>query len=491
MTHLTALPLGQLSSIPWSFHPAWFLLLAFGLPALTWVGLAWKRALDEDPHRLRRAGLRQVRRLLSRVGRSQNMPQPAHLHGWCQAAARTWGIRVSTPTRGQVSGSLHTLTGEDETTRWLELWSSAERALYAAGGATPTDWLERASAAAARVRLPKRERWLPDRLAHWLPRRASAFAVGLAIGCAALLATHDIARADQTGATASAQAPAASPQQAPAADSQPAPGANSPQALATGSQPAPAAVAQQALAADSTQVPAAVAQQTQPTLSVQDQQAAAQAMRLHWNDWAAHYNIAAAQIAQGNWNYAVAHAATAFLLDPTFGANRDNLRFAIQQSGSMDPTLRRLLYGPWFQQFPGLLSPAGWQRVSLFASLILAAAFSALIVMLYFPARRRALSLGGRYGLAAGGALMVVALVAFNDYGMLAHANAGILVEPVNLSPSPTELVPEAETVPASAGTVVLPERSFLGWRRVSPGVNVSGWVRDNAMMPFYQASRH
>ena len=65
-THLTALPLGQLSSIPWSFHPAWFLLLAFGLPALTWLGLAWKRALDEDPHRLRRAGLRQVRRLLAR-----------------------------------------------------------------------------------------------------------------------------------------------------------------------------------------------------------------------------------------------------------------------------------------------------------------------------------------------------------------------------------------------------------------------------------------
>jgi hypothetical protein len=443
MTHLNALPLGQLSSIPWSFHPAWFLLLAFGLPALSWLGLAWKRALDEDPHRLRRAGLRQVRRLLARIGRTQNMPQPAHLHGWCQAAARTWGICVSTPTRGQVSGSLHTLTGEDETTRWLELWSSAERALYAAGGATPIDWLERASAAAARVKLPKRERWLPDRRVHWLPRRASAFAVGLAIGCAALLATHNIARADQTTATTSPQAPGA------------------------------------------------VAQQTEPGPSPRDQQAAAQAMRLHWNDWAAHYNIAAAQIAQGNWNYAVAHAATAFLLDPTFSANRDNLRYAVQQSGSMDPILRRLLYGPWFQQFPGLLSPAGWQRVSLFASLVLAAAFSALIVMLYFPARRRALSLGGRYGLAAGGALMVVALVAFNDYGMLAHANCGILVEPVNLSPSPTELVPEAQTVPASAGTVVLPERSFLGWRQVSPGVNVSGWVRDNAMMPFYQASRH
>jgi hypothetical protein len=157
----------------------------------------------------------------------------------------------------------------------------------------------------------------------------------------------------------------------------------------------------------------------------------------------------------------------------------------------MDPTLRRLLYGPWFQQFPGLLSPAGWQHLSLFASLILATGFSALVVTLYVPAWRRPLSLGGRYGLAAGGILLVLALVAFNDYGMLARANSGILVQPVNLSPSPTELVPEAETIPASAGAVVLPERSFLDWRKVSPGMNVSGWVRDNAMMPFYQTSRH
>ena len=218
---------------------------------------------------------------------------------------------------------------------------------------------------------------------------------------------------------------------------------------------------------------------------------AAQAMQLHWNDWAAHYNIAAAQIAQGNWNYAVAHAATAFLLEPASRANRDNLRFAIQQSGSMDPTLRRLLYGAWFQQFPGLLSPAGWQHLSLFASLVVAAGFSAFVVMLYFPKWRRPLSLGGGASVAGGVVLLVVALLSFNDYGMLARADSGILVQPVNLSPSPTELVPEAETIPASAGAVVLPERAFMGWRKVSPGVNVSGWIRANAVMPFYGASRH
>ena len=40
------------------------------------------------------------------------------------------------------------------------------RALYAAGGSPPADWVQRAAAAAAGVQLPKRERWLPDRRGH-------------------------------------------------------------------------------------------------------------------------------------------------------------------------------------------------------------------------------------------------------------------------------------------------------------------------------------
>lgn len=434
MTHLTALTLGQLGAIPWSFHPAWFLLIAFGVPALTWLGFAWKRALDEDPHRLRRAGLRELRRLLARVGRSRVAPQPVHLHGWCRAAARTWGVHVSTPTGGQVTRSLQALSGGDEaaTVIWRELWVSTERGLYAAGGTASPDWLSRAHAAAAEVRLPKRQRWLPDRLAHWMPsaRKTSvalAFALGMVLGAGALGFASNTARAGEAAAS----------------------------------------------------------------LSPQVQTAAAAALRAHWNDWAAHYNIAVAQIQEGNWNYAVAHAATAFLLEPSSRANRDNLRFAIQQTGSMDPTLRRLLYGPWFQQFPAVLSPAGWQHAGLLASLILASGLAAMVIALYLPARRRALTLGGRSGITAGGVLMVVALVSFNAYGTLARSTAGILVEGVNLSPSPTELVPEQETFPASAGSVALPERSFLGWRQISLGANVSGWIREDAVMPFYQTSRH
>jgi hypothetical protein len=55
------------------------------------------------------------------------------------------------------------------------------------------------------------------------------------------------------------------------------------------------------------------------------------------------------------------------------------------------------------------------------------------------------------------------------------------------LNPSPTELVPEQETLPATAGSVVLTGHSFLGWRDVSNGANISGWIRKNAVMPFYE----
>jgi hypothetical protein len=61
-----------------------------------------------------------------------------------------------------------------------------------------------------------------------------------------------------------------------------------------------------------------------------------------------------------------------------------------------------------------------------------------------------------------------------------------MLLESVNLTPSPTELVPEQETSPAAPGSVVLAGHSFLGWQQVS-SANISGWVRKNAVMPFYE----
>ncbi|MDB6091879.1 MAG: hypothetical protein JWN85_4663 [Gammaproteobacteria bacterium] len=425
--HLQPLALGEIGTTPWSFSPEWFVLLAIAVPGITWLGFAWKRALDEDPQRLRRSGIRELRRLLSHIRRSRTCVQPLHLHGWCRAAARTWGVRVSAPTGGEVTRSLHTLTGDATlTSTWRELWSGTERGLYAADATAPSDWLERASLAAAEVEVPKRERWLPNRLAHWLPALAM---VMLAITCAV------------AGSARAAQEPP-----------------------------------------------------TTATLDPQLRQAQAAAQRAlgaSWNDWAAHYNIAAFAIQEGQWNAAVAHATAAFLQHPSSTANRDNLRFALQQAGTLDPTLRRLLYGAWYQRIPALLSPAGWQRLAFAASLLLAAGLTAMVLALYLTHNRRYLTSGGRSGLAAGALLLITAVMAWNAYGTLNQPSAGILLVGVNLSPAPTELVPEQETSPLPAGSVVLPQRSFLGWQQISSGGNASGWVRKNAVMPFYGSPRH
>jgi hypothetical protein len=427
--------LGQLGAVPWSYHPAWFLLVGMGVPALTWLGFAWQRALNEDPHRLRRAGLRELRRLLARMRRSGSLPGAPQLHGWCRAAARTWGVRVSAPTGPQVVQSVQSFGAKAQI--WQELWSATERSLYAAETARPPDWVNRASSAALAVAVPRRERWLPNRLAHWLPSAAAAVLLVLAVGAGA-------ARADQTGTSAAPADPAA--KLAPPGD--------------------------------------------HPLVSAMDERAAVNALHRHWNDWAAHYNLAAGQVQEGNWNYAVAHATSAFLLHPASAANRDTLRFAIQQAGTMDPTLRRLLYGAWFQRYPALLSPAGWQRIALGAGVVLAGGLTALVLGLYVPHRRRTLATAGRNAAAAGVLVLMVAIGAFNAYGPLSRPTAGILLEGVNLSPSPTELVPERETSPATAGSVVLPVSDFLGWRQVVGGTNISGWVRGNAVMPLYESSR-
>ncbi|MEJ1966083.1 MAG: VWA domain-containing protein [Gammaproteobacteria bacterium] len=91
--HLSPLGLDSGGATPWDFSPIWFVLLSVVLPAVLWAALAWRRALEEDPYRLRRAGSRELRRLLTRLQRGGGTPLPVDLHAWFQAAARTWGVR--------------------------------------------------------------------------------------------------------------------------------------------------------------------------------------------------------------------------------------------------------------------------------------------------------------------------------------------------------------------------------------------------------------
>jgi len=457
--HLSPLGLDSGGATPWDFSPIWFVLWSVVLPAVFWTALAWKRALEEDPHRLRRAGSRELRRLLARLQRGGGTPRPVDLHAWFQAAARTWGVRVSTPTEGELNQSLSALGGDAATqARWRDVWKSAERRLYAADSTLSPNWVQDTAAVASQVRIPPRKHWLPGRVRHWLPSVAAGVcAFALVVGPYQGLLAHD---EDELPAAKTARTSKS----------------------AEDTELAPAHEAKPALALDDKS--AAVLKDAQGSANT--------ALRADWNNWTAHYNIAAQQMVQGNVDYAVAHLTAAFLQHPMSADVQDNLRWSLQQAGKMDPTLRRLLYGAWFQRYPALLAPASWQRLGLFASLLIGVGLGVLVLRIYTIRREHELRLIGRLAVVAGVALLVVSVMSWNAWGDLHRPNAAMLVEGINLSPAPTDLVKDRETLPTTAGSLTLTQASFLGWKQVQllglPGGKVVGWVRSPYVMPLYAA---
>jgi hypothetical protein len=52
----------------------------------------------------------------------------------------------------------------------------------------------------------------------------------------------------------------------------------------------------------------------------------------------------------------------------------------------------------------------------------------------------------------------------------------------------PTDAVPGDDAPPLAAGSVVLAERDFLGWARVTRPDGAVGWVRRADLVPLYEA---
>lgn len=447
---MQALPLGELAATPWSLSPFWFIALALGIPALLWLGLAWRRALLECPNRLRRAGIKEMRRLLKSLQRSDTAPRPAHLHAWLRASARVWNIRTSAPCVAEVTQAAHALSGDSAvSSRWSELWQTTEHGLFGPDAQPTREWLQHATTVAATVDMPKRERLFPNRLGHWLPSAAGALFIAVVVGSQSFADVPWSAPSVESTATPSTELEATPPPTAEApVDAPPEP------------------------------------------LAMEVAEEAEAALKNNWNDWAAHRNLAAYQTQQGELNLAIAHAAAAFVQHPTGSDTRDALLAALGETEIVDRSLRQMLSGAWYQRAPTLLSPTGWQRLSLFAALLTAGGLSVLVFSLYSGRQiqpSRGIVLWTGRGVAALGAiLLLTSLASWNAYGTFSHPEAAILVHNANASPVPTDLVPTEETSPLSAGSVVVAGRHFLGWRQVDAEREISGWVRGNVLMPLY-----
>lgn len=205
-----------------------------------------------------------------------------------------------------------------------------------------------------------------------------------------------------------------------------------------------------------------------------------------WSDWAAHHNLSVALQLDDDLHTATGHAAAAFLLHPS-AERRQRLGSLLAQAQTAGSPLDGAVFGPWYGSWPFWLSAARWQRLALAGGAVLALALSALVVSAYVRVAL-ATRLVGVAAAVLGGLLFVVSAAAWQQFGELRTPTAGLLVRNVNLSPEPTDLVPEEETSPLPAGTVVQARDSFLGWRYVSSARGPEGWVRKAALVPFYGA---
>jgi hypothetical protein len=491
---MQALPLGELSTTPWSFSPLWFAAMAALVPALVWLASAWRRALLECPNRVRRAGVKEMRRLLKNLRRSDGAVTPAHLHAWLRISARVWDVRTQAPCVSEVSLAARSICGDEVVvTRWHELWLATEQGLYAPNAQPADDWLGQAATAAATVDIPKRERLFPNRLRDWLPNRApSRSGIIRTSFVTAVMATRRRLVAVRLSRAVSALALAAlviAVAQPPIADadvpwSAPTTSESEVPASSSAESADPTSTQSEQSAEDESPQAEAIEQAPAEPLSPEVQQAAQAALESNWNDWAAHHNLAAYETQQGELNRAIAHAAAAFAQHPDSATTGRTLLAALGDTQTVDPTLRRLVFGAWYERIPTLLSAASWQRVALISALLAAAGLSVMVFAMYAP--RPSLPWLGRGAFAIGAVVLTLSISSWSAYGALNQPSAAILLQSANMSPVPTDLVPAEETAPVAAGSLVITGRTFLGWQQVNKGPEASGWIRSNAVMPVY-----
>jgi len=130
------------------------------------------------------------------------------------------------------------------------------------------------------------------------------------------------------------------------------------------------------------------------------QRAAVNALHVHWNDWAAHYNLAVAQIQEGNWNYAVAMQLAAFCCI--------RHRLPIATIAPCDPAgwndgphpAPSVVWSLVFNDFPGYFHP-GVATPGAGGQLVDSRRPHCNVLALYLPHNRRALKTGGRSALSS------------------------------------------------------------------------------------------
>lgn len=310
---------------------------------------------------------------------------------------------------------------------WRALWAEAEASLFSPRPQLPSDWVARARAGfARRVQLP-RLTWLPVRRGHWIPAATAAL---VAVACIGLVGAHLTA------------AEPARPEN-------------------------PADLFAQKRYADAAKLWRAQAAERP-------------------RDWATHYNAALAYGQGGDWGRAAGHWTAAWLVNRDERVVEAGALIGLSQLGGVDASLRRLLVGRFRDRFAARQPVAGWERWALGAAAAVALGLGCAVISLYTPVRPKLWRRGGLALALVAGGIGYVAVDAIARHGWLADPLAAFVTDTADVRSIPSELMTNQQAATLFPGTVVLVDRTFLGWDHVRTENGSEGWVRSEQLVWLY-----
>ncbi|HYP18045.1 MAG TPA: BatD family protein [Opitutus sp.] len=305
---------------------------------------------------------------------------------------------------------------------WIALWTEADRALYSSAPSLPPDWVSRAEAALAAKRLPGFSLF---RL--FLPGNLLPFVAGVALLWSVL---------------------------------------PSPALAAAASDNAEAAYRSGDFARAEKTWSATLAKE--PTDSI------------------ARHNLSLALAQQDRWAEAAAHAAVAFVQNPSSEATRWQLALAAEKAGYVPAPLAAFLPAGPLQALARRASPATWQLALVLAAVVVAAAFGVLLYAAYRGSSRR-VRWGAVSGLISGVLLAAAALASLHAYQLTADARAVVSWRAGTLRSIPTEADNAQKTTVLPAGSLAVADKTFLGWTRLSFANGQTGWVRQEEVIALWR----
>ena len=210
----------------------------------------------------------------------------------------------------------------------------------------------------------------------------------------------------------------------------------------------------------------------------------------HPTDWAAHTNLGLTYAQEEAWGGAAAHWTAAYLQAPRHEVVVSNMRLGLDHIDGVEPALRRVVAGAWYDRFFGRFSPTEWQMTMRFAAVVFGLGLCGQVVVFY-----RNTVLGRRMvgGLLAGSLFLgVMSSVAVHRYGILGNPAVACIIRATDLRSVPSDLVEQQQMAPLLPGRLVIVDGTYFGWVRrgmvlplyVSPSTQSASGVDPSAPRP-------